>query len=82
MVTVLRSRAKNSLRFILKSQNLNPLAMAWRSIGSDNADLINQLEGMCIYIIVEYCAVSVEMCLSLLLLLFTEIESNADLTHR
>lgn len=44
MVTVLCQRAKEFIRIILKSQNLVPIAMAWRSIGSDNADLINQLE--------------------------------------
>lgn len=56
MVTVLCQRAKQFIRLVLKSQNFNPIAMAWRSIGSDNADLINQLEGMCIYIIVKYQA--------------------------
>lgn len=50
MVAVLRQRAKDLIRLILKSQNLNPLAMAWRSIGSDNADLINQLESTCVFI--------------------------------
>lgn len=81
MVTVLCQRAKNSIRLIFKSQNLNPIAMAWRSIGSDNADLINQLEGMCIYIIVKYRAISMTTS-SLLLLFFIVIESNADLTYR
>lgn len=46
MVTASYQRAIKSICVILKSKNLNPLAMAWRSIGTDNADLINQLEGM------------------------------------
>lgn len=57
MVTVLCQRAKKFIFVLLKSQNLLPIAMAWRSIGTDNADLINQLEGTCIfYIITKYRA--------------------------
>lgn len=49
MVTILRRLVKEVLRFSKESRILIPVAMAWRSIGSDNADLINQLEGTFLY---------------------------------
>lgn len=45
MVTVLRRLVKEVQQFSKESRIFIPIAMAWRSIGSDNADLINQLEG-------------------------------------
>lgn len=45
MVTVLRRLVEKVICLANNSQNINPHGMAWRSVGSDNADLINQLEG-------------------------------------
>lgn len=45
MVTNLRHLSKEIFCINKSLQHLIPLKMAWRSIGNDNADLINQLEG-------------------------------------
>lgn len=47
MVTVLHRLAKKLVHVSKESQISNQIAMAWRSVGTDNADLINQLEGKC-----------------------------------
>lgn len=49
MVTVLRRLQKELLHIANESQIFIPIAMAWRSIGKDNADLINQLKGNILY---------------------------------
>ncbi|XP_055299674.1 protein-L-isoaspartate(D-aspartate) O-methyltransferase [Sitodiplosis mosellana] len=41
MVTILRRLVQE---VVYLTKNFHPLRMAWRSVGSDNADLINQLE--------------------------------------
>lgn len=55
MVSILYRLVKQTVCFIKNSQILLgwQRTMAWRSIGSDNADLINQLEGNLVHQIFE-----------------------------
>lgn len=45
MVIILRRLVKQTIGIFGKTQNLFKKTMAWRSVGTDNSDLINQLEG-------------------------------------
>lgn len=54
MVSILHRLVKQTVCIIRNSQILlGWQRLAWRSIGSDNADLINQLEGNLFHLIFE-----------------------------